>query len=167
MRNLGGGCGLPWASVFQTADRAKVEAYCKRAEIELEWQPRDRLRTWQVRDAIVRHPHTGERVWFNHAAFFHLSTLDDETRQALQAEFVEDDLPNNTYYGDGSAIESDAMDAIRDAYRHETVTFDWEMGDVLLLDNILTAHGREPYSGARRILVAMAEPIDRRVLAIG
>ncbi|NJM52790.1 MAG: TauD/TfdA family dioxygenase [Blastocatellia bacterium] len=30
-----------------------------------------------------------------------------------------------------------------------------EKGDILILDNILTAHGRMPFSGQRKIMLAM------------
>jgi alpha-ketoglutarate-dependent taurine dioxygenase len=50
------------------------------------------------------------------------------------------------------------MDEIRGAYDSETVKFDWQRGDLLLVDNMLVAHGREPFTGNRKVLVAMAEP---------
>jgi len=76
----------------------------------------------------------------------------------------EDELPTNTYYGDGEPIESDVLEELRAAYHAETVSFPWQRGDVMLLDNMLVAHGRAPYSGPRKILVGMSEPIDRRDL---
>ena len=39
--------------------------------------------------------------------------------------------------------------------RAEAVTFSRQRGDVLVLDHMLTAHGRRPFTGARRVLVAM------------
>lgn len=65
------------------------------------------------------------------------------------------ELPRNAYYGDGSPIEEDALETIRTAYANETVVFPWQTKDVLLLDNMLTAHGRRPYKGARSIVVGM------------
>jgi alpha-ketoglutarate-dependent taurine dioxygenase len=159
VRNFGGGLSLTWQSVFQTEDKSAVETYCRQAGIETEWRG-DRLRTKQVRRAVARHPATGEMLWFNHAAFFHVSTLDSSTREALLAELEESDLPNNTYYGDGSPIEPSVLEEIREAYRRETISFPWRAGDILMLDNMLVAHGRNPYSGRRKILVAMAEPFD-------
>ena len=35
--------------------------------------------------------------------------------------------------------------------------FDWCKGDTLLVDNILTGHGRMPYKGPRRIYVALLD----------
>jgi len=159
VRNFGAGLSLTWQSVFQTEDKLAVEDYCRQAGIQAEWRG-DRLRTRQTRRAVARHPATGEMIWFNHAAFFHVSTLEPSTREVLLAGLEKEDLPNNTYYGDGSPIELSVLDAIREAYRMETVSFAWQEGDILMLDNMLVAHGRNPYAGRRKILVAMAEPFD-------
>jgi alpha-ketoglutarate-dependent taurine dioxygenase len=160
VRNFGGGLGLSWEKVFQTADRASVEAYCRRAGIEYEWKDDNRLRTRQVRPAIARHPQTGELTWFNHVAFFHVSTLAPAVRDGLLAEFAPEELPNNTYYGDGTEIEPEVLDELRAAYLAESVAFAWQRGDVLAVDNMLTAHARRPYVGERKVLVGMAEPFS-------
>lgn len=158
IRNFGAGLGLDWQAVFQTGDKQEVERYCREAGIDYEWRSHDRLRIRQVRPAITRHPRTGESIWFNHAAFFHISTLDESIRKVLQAEFDEPDLPSNTYYGDGSRIEDEVMKVLRDAYQQELVSFRWMKGDVLMVDNMLAAHARAPFTGERRILVGMTEP---------
>lgn len=160
VRNFGDGFGLPWQVVFQTSDKAVVEAYCHETGIRVEWKEGDRLRTRTVRPAASKHPQTGEMVWFNHATFFHVSTLEPHVREAMTALFIEADLPTNTYYGDGSPIEPDVLEAMRECYRQETVTFAWQKGDLLILDNMLVAHGRAPYKGIRNVLVAMARPMS-------
>ena len=161
VRNFRPGFGLAWQTVFQTGDRATVEEYCRERGHRDRVAGRGRLRARAVRPAVVRHPRTGEPIWFNHAHL--LPRLDARAAgaQALLAEFAEEDLPSNTYYGDGSPIEPEVLDALREAYRAESVTFPWKRGDVLILDNMLTAHARAPYSGPRKILVGMAEPVDR------
>jgi len=159
VRNFGAGLSLTWQSVFQTEDKFAVETYCRQAGIKTEWRG-EHLRTRQVRQAVAQHPVTGEMIWFNHAAFFHVSTLEPSTRETLLAGLKEEDLPNNTYYGDGSPIEPDVIEEIREAYRKEAVSFVWQEGDILMLDNMSVAHGRNPYAGPRKILVAMAEPFD-------
>lgn len=161
VRNFGDGFGLPWQTVFQTADKEVVESQCHRKGIRAEWKDGNRLRVSAVLEAAAKHPRSGELCWFNHAAFFHVTTLDPALREVLLDEFAEDDLPTNTYYGDGSPLEPSVLDELREAYRQETVCFNWEAGDVLLLDNMLTAHGRAPYSGPRKVLVAMAEATSR------
>ncbi|HVF89346.1 MAG TPA: TauD/TfdA family dioxygenase [Blastocatellia bacterium] len=160
VRNFTEGLGLSWQTVFQTGDRALVERYCREAGIAVEWMEGGRLRTRQVRQAALRHPVTGEWVWFNHAAFFHVTTLEPGVREIVLKELAEENYPNNTFYGDGSPIEPQVLDHVREAYKAETVRFDWQEGDVLMLDNMLVAHGRAPYSGPRKILVGMAEPFS-------
>ncbi len=160
MRNYGAGLGLPWQEVFQTSEKSEVEAYCRQRAIRYEWLDGERLRTRQVRPAIRKHPKTDEKVWFNHALFFHVSSLEMATRSSLLAGLTEDDLPFNTYYGDGSPFEAATLDEIRAAYQQETVSFPWQAGDILMVDNMLAAHGREPYTGQRQVLVAMAEPFN-------
>lgn len=157
IRNYGDGFGLPWQTVFQTRDRAQVEAYCASVEIEIEWKSGDRLRTRQVGPALIRHPRTQERVWFNHATFFHVSTLPSAIGGPLQQSFSARDLPTNTFYGDGGEIEPEVLTALRDAYLSSLVKFRWQRGDVLFIDNLLCVHGREPYRAPRRILTGMAE----------
>jgi hypothetical protein len=82
----------------------------------------------------------------------------------LVRDFKEDGVPYNTYYGDGSPIEDSVIEELRRAYDSETVQFTWQKGDLLLMDNMLVAHGRNPYTGARRIIVGMGEPYTRKDL---
>lgn len=164
VRNFGEGMSLPWQTSFHTSDKREVERYCEAAAIEYEWKPNDCLRTRQVRPALARHPRTGEMVWFNHVAFWHISCLEPKVREGMLAAFELEDLPYNTYYGDGSAIEDSVVEEIREAYARETVEFLWHAGDVLMLDNMLVAHGRNPFAGERRILAAMGEPCSDRGL---
>jgi len=159
VRNYNDGLGLRWQEVFQAAVRHEVEATCRRNGITFEWKDGDRLRTTQVRPAVRWHPVTGEPVWFNHAAFFHISAYDPAVRDALLANFLVDELPYHTCYGDGEPIPESAIRVIREAYEAERVTVPWREGDVLLLDNMSVAHGRDPYVGERQVIVAMVEPV--------
>ncbi len=160
IRNYTPHFGLSWQTAFQTDDRARVETYCREAAIECEWTAHG-LRTRQRRPAVAMHPVSNEQVWFNHATFFHISSVEPELRRQLLAMYDERDLPNHTYYGDGSPIEDRVVDHLREAYLNELVSFQWETGDVVVINNMLTAHAREPYVGPRRILFAMAEPYTR------
>jgi alpha-ketoglutarate-dependent taurine dioxygenase len=165
VRNYGDGFGLPWQTVFQTTDRLAVEEHCRGNKIGVEWKDGDRLRTSATFPPVLKHPVTGEMSWFNHATFFHLSTLEPWVQEALMEEFDRpEDMPTNTFYGDGSSIEPEVLDEMRAAYGKHTVSFPWVKGDVLVLDNTLVAHGRAPYAGPRKILVGMSEPTTREEL---
>ncbi|MGD9851490.1 MAG: TauD/TfdA family dioxygenase [Nitrospirales bacterium] len=158
VRNYGTGLDLSWEEVFQTTQKSKVEAYCHQEGISFEWQGEHALRTWQICPAVATHPHTREPLWFNQAHLFHITNLPKHIREDLLDCMAEEDLPRQAYYGDGTPIEWEALDEIRSIYQEETVLFLWQKGDVLLVDNMLVAHGRSSFSGTRQIVVGMASP---------
>ena len=157
VRNYRDGLDLPWQTVFDTDARCEVEAYCRRHRISWTWVGDDGLRTEQVCDAMVRHPVTGDMLWFNQAHLFHVSNLDDATRSALLSIYAKEELPRHACFGDGSAIEPDMLACIRDVYARHAQSFPWHRTDALLIDNLAVAHGRYPFRGERHVLVAMGE----------
>lgn len=154
----GMGIGKSWQDTFFETDPAAVERHLQRVGAEFEWKDDGSLRVTEFVDPIIEHPETGERVFFSQADQWHPSNLDEETREAMLSLFEEEDLYHNCFYGDGSAIDSADLDHIRGLVEHDKVMFPWIKGDVLLVDNILTMHGRSPFTGDRRILVAMGTP---------
>jgi alpha-ketoglutarate-dependent taurine dioxygenase len=157
VRNYGEGVDLPWQEVFQTSEKSVAERICRDSGIEIAWKDDDHLTTRQVCQATTVHPATGESVWFNQAHLFHVSSLEATARELLLARFAPRDLPRNAFFGDGSEIDPALLEEIRAAYAAETVRFPWQTGDLLLLDNVLAAHGRSPYEGPRKVLAGMAE----------
>lgn len=155
VRNYGTGLDLPWQEVFQTEERREVETFCRSAGIGYEWITGAHLRTTQVCQAEIDHPVTGSPVWFNQAHLFHVSSLGEGMSGALMGVAGPDELPRNAYFGDGAAIPDDMLAAVRAAYAAEAIRFDWQSGDLLLVDNVAVAHGRMPFSGERRVVVGM------------
>ncbi|MBU0915960.1 TauD/TfdA family dioxygenase [Aquabacterium parvum] len=149
---------VPWERVFNTERRAEVEAYCRRNGIQFEWDSDGGLRTEQLCQAVEKHPVTGEMVWFNQAHLFHSSNLPAEVRDSLVELLGEDHLPRDTRFADGSPMPDALLDEVRAVLDAETVSFRWEAGDVLMLDNMLVAHARSPFKGPRKVVVAMAQP---------
>jgi len=158
VRNYGIGLDLPWQEVFQTSSKSVVEDFCRNSDMEFEWLADDQLRTRQICQVVERHPRTGEMVWFNQAHLFHVSRLPLEVREWLLLALGEANLPRNVYFADGSNIEAEVIDEISRVCEAQSVTFPWQEGDVLLLDNMLTAHGRKPFVGKRKVVVGMADP---------
>jgi alpha-ketoglutarate-dependent taurine dioxygenase len=154
-RNLNArtGFGYSWQEAFETADKKAVEEICRKTGADYEWQANDCLRLRQICPSTLVHPETAEEVWFNQAHGFHQSALDAETLAACRAAKEKPRL--NSYFGDGSPICAFVLEHIRKVLREETVPHRWQTGDILILDNILTAHGRMPFSGARKIILAM------------
>jgi alpha-ketoglutarate-dependent taurine dioxygenase len=150
--------GASVAEAFGTDDRAAVESYCRANGIEFEWQPDGGLRTRQRRSAVVRHPVTGRRCWFNQVAFLNQWTLAEEVREYLVDVYGEDGLPFNTRFGNGDPIGEDVVQIVNEVYEAHTARNPWQAGDLLLVDNIRTAHSREAYEGPRDVLVGIADP---------
>jgi alpha-ketoglutarate-dependent taurine dioxygenase len=157
-RNYNDEIGVSFAEAFGTDDRRDIEHYCRTNGIDFEWQPDGGLRTRQRRRAVVRHPQTGHRCWFNQIAFLSEWTLDFEVREFLVDVYGADGLPFNTRLGNGDPISKDAVQAINEVYQANTAREPWHPGDLMLVDNVRTAHGREPFEGRREILVAMSDP---------
>jgi len=160
IRNYNEDIGASLADAFGTDDRGAIERYCRAQRIDCEWQPNGGLRTRQRRSAVVRHPLTGRRCWFNQIAFLNEWTLDPELREYLVDVYGADGLPFNTCYGNGDPVGADVVQAINQAYEAHTVRQRWAAGDLLLVDNIRTAHAREAFAGPREIVVALADPVN-------
>jgi len=158
-RNYNEEMGSSIAESFGTDDRGAVEAYCHANAIEYEWQPDGGLRTRQRRSAIVHHPVTGQRCWFNQIAFLNEWTLDPEVHEYLVEVFGADGLPFNTHFGNGDPIGEDVVQVINEVYEANIAREPLQAGDLMLVDNIRTAHSREPFEGSREVLVGMADPV--------
>ncbi|MFW3169187.1 TauD/TfdA family dioxygenase [Geodermatophilus sp. CPCC 206100] len=151
--------GASVEDAFGTADRDAVERTCRAAGIDTEWLPDGGLRTRQRRRGVVGHPVTGARCWFNQIAFLNEWTLDPEVREYLVDVYGEEGLPFTTRFGDGGPIGADVVAEINAVYESATVREPWQAGDLLLVDNVRTAHSREPFTGPREVVVALADPV--------
>jgi alpha-ketoglutarate-dependent taurine dioxygenase len=150
------GAGKSWQETFETEDRAEVETFCRAAGMEWRWTGNG-LTTAIRRPGVLDHPATGEAVWFNQADQWHSALAGVKHQEGSQGqETPEIDPPCHATYGDGGAIDPADLTAVRRVYGDCEVLFSWRRGDLLVLDNLLAAHGRKPFEGDREILVAMA-----------
>ncbi len=160
VRRFGNGIGLPWQKVFGTESRPELEARATAAGVEVEWGDGDTMTTCSVRPAMIKHPLTGELAWFGQPAHWHPACLDDETRESLIDVLGADNLPRDCRFGDGSVIPDSIMAELVAAHESIEHSFDWIVGDVLIVDNVLSAHARDPYEGPRRLLVSMGDEYE-------
>ncbi|MDH0897561.1 MULTISPECIES: non-ribosomal peptide synthetase [unclassified Pseudomonas] len=164
VRTFTGKLDVSWQHFFKTEDRSEVEARCRAADIQWHWLADDELQIRTPCPAIITHPLTGERSFFNQVQLHHIHCLDADVREDLLALFGIERMPRHVYYGDGSPIEDEVMRMIGELYEACAVRFDWRKGDVILLDNMLAAHARDPFEGPRKIVVAMGDMIERSSL---
>ena len=161
VRNLhdGGGPGPSWQQTYESESKETVEEYCKEGNIEFEWKTDGGLKIIQKKDALLQHPANGELVWFNQVDQFHPCHLDKEIYETLMDLYGNDEasLPMYGSFGDSSPIEEDKIHEVRSTIDKITCQVKWEEGDLLMLDNVLVAHGRMPFKGDRKILVSMSE----------
>ncbi|EPJ35812.1 putative Clavaminate synthase-like protein [Streptomyces afghaniensis 772] len=158
-QNLHGGRGLgkSWQDTFETEDRDEVDAFLKEADADWSWGPGNSLMVSQVRHSTVRHPDTGTEVWFNQSDQWHPASLGDETAKALAQIMPASELPQYVTFADGSPIPDAYVLQVRDRGLENAVDVDWHEGDLLVIDNLLVGHGRRPFTGPRRVLVAMSD----------
>src|SRR5438067_4138163 len=116
IRNYNEDIGASIAEAFGADNRRAVESYCRANAIKFEWQPNGGLRTWQRRRAVVGHPRTGQRCWFNQIAFLNEWTMDQELREYLVDIYGEDGLPFNTRFGNGDPIGADVIQVVDQVY---------------------------------------------------
>lgn len=156
VRNIIPGVGMSWKEIYQVDSKEELEQILHEGDFSFDWVSEEHLRLRWNRPAFREHPVTSEQVWFNHAFFYSKHLLEDFILEVIAPE----DLPFVSYYGDGEEIEKEVIMEIKQAYEEVKIVFPWEKSDLLLLDNMLFAHGRMPFEGARRILVAMGNPIS-------
>ncbi|HZM83910.1 MAG TPA: TauD/TfdA family dioxygenase [Candidatus Limnocylindrales bacterium] len=154
----GYGLGRSWQQTFETDDRQAVESYLEVGESDWKWTSDGGLRIVSpVRPSTIKHPVTGIEGWFNQADHFHPAALGDETARELAQILPPEELPQSVTFADGSPIPDDYIFQVRDRGLLLAVDVDWREGDLMVVDNMAAGHGRRPYTGDRRVLVAMSE----------
>lgn len=165
VRNFSEGLDVSWQRFFSTEDRKVVEESCNKAGMTCEWYGKDFLRIRQKCRAVIRHPRTGEKTFFNQVQLHHIHCVDPETRASLMSIFKEEDLPRHVYFGDMTPISEAVMDHVGEVYERNAVRFQWQQGDLVALDNMLVAHARDPYVGPRKIVVALGDLVFDKDIA--
>lgn len=151
---------IPWQIVFQTEQKSEVEKYCADNGIKFDWLDDGTLRTSQICQGTAAHPVTGEKVFFNQAHLFHVSSLGEDAASALLDIFGEGKLPRHARFGNGDEISEAELAHVRAAFDRCATNIHWQRGDVALIDNMQFAHGRRPFTGPRTVLTIMLDPYE-------
>ena len=167
VRNFIEGLDVAWQDFFKTDDKAEVEKICAKEGMICEWVSDNHLRTTQITNAVCLHPRTGEKLFFNQIQLHHIAYMSEKERDSLLTLFKKEDLPRNVYYGDGSDIEPEVIAEIDRAYEENCLRAPWQQGDFLIVDNMITAHGRSVFTGPRKVVVAMGDLIEQSAVETG
>lgn len=172
-----------WEDVFGTESREKVSEELEHQELDYVWKENADLQVINKTAAVEKHPVTGDTIWFNHLMVFHWSMLYQEYYRVwrrlgglkflllsaitwLLSCFFLNVLGRNrvgmhTEFGDGSSIPNSTIVHVRDVVWKNLVFKRWEKGDILMIDNFRVSHGRQPYTGKRKIVVSWSPPMKR------
>ncbi|PWC36560.1 hypothetical protein TSO352_11955 [Azospirillum sp. TSO35-2] len=153
-----------WRDFFKTDDRAAVAVRCAAGGIDLRWLDPETPQTRTRGPAVIRHPMSGERSFFNQMQLHHPACLEPDVRADLLELAGIDRFPRNVLFGDGEPIPDATMALIGVVYEACALRFQWQTGDVVMVDNMLTAHARDPFEGPRRVVVAMGAIVERQAV---
>ena len=152
----GYGLGKSWKEAYSVETKEEVETILDRPNISYKWKENGMLQVEEIVDPILIHPETGDEAFFSQADQWHPTNLDPDILELMKEIMLVDDFFHNCRYGDDSEIAEADLDTIRDIVNKERVFFKWKKGDVLMMDNLISLHGRAPFSGERSILVTMS-----------
>ncbi|BGP20132.1 hypothetical protein JCM10213_000784 [Rhodosporidiobolus nylandii] len=134
--------------------RAKVEKEVQKHSEEWQWNEDGSLAVTHRLSIIRRDPHSGLPIVFGNLVS--MAMLVDKWN-ALEPPHLGTDgayhhLPT---YGDGTPIPTHHLKKLIATVVGLQVRVKWQKGDVLLMDNHLVQHAREPWEGDRRVLASL------------
>jgi alpha-ketoglutarate-dependent taurine dioxygenase len=150
---------------FNTRDHGEIERLCRRDDIQYQWKGESWLQTRQTRPAFRTHPVTGDRVFVATPHLWHRASWSRQLHSSLEKDLVEylmAEEPTESWmhalYGDGTPINDTVINELYEFFEREKISIPWHAGDILILDNILASHGRNSFTGDRRVFAALRQP---------
>ncbi len=147
--------GRSWRGTLSVTSRAEAEAKLAQLGYTWIWQDQDCLDATTPRlPAVLKleggksekaGPTKGVRRAFFNQLVATRSWKDDRN-----------DPEHAVRLGNGDSIPLDLRDAVAEETERLDLDLNWQKGDVAILDNHLVMHGRRPFEGRRRVLVAFS-----------
>ncbi|MET0274331.1 MAG: TauD/TfdA family dioxygenase [Phenylobacterium sp.] len=146
-----------WTDVLQVETKEQAEAACAAVGCDAVWEDDGSLSLHYRSPGFVKHSVTGEEVWFAQVQGMHFNEARLGPNYAkLNAAFPKGrPRPIEILYGDGGDIPAEIVEPLYPILDALAVNLPYEHGDFMLLDNIYTAHGRQPYTGDRNVQVGL------------
>ncbi len=149
--------GQDWKSVYPGFAKQGLTEYLQQQNIVVDWEG-DALTTHCRLPGLLDHPTTGDELWFNALYSSNSYVVPSVVREYLVREFGEGNLPTDTFYGNGDHLTFEDFSQIKNAYDSNKFSFSWQPADLLWVDNLRYAHGRDSYTGDREMLVIQGNP---------
>jgi len=160
IRNFREHVDVSWRAFFGVATEEELTATCARQSIGLDWLPDGTVRT-SFRTAAA-YTADGRPSFANQVLLHHNAALPARTRAALHGLYGPPEaFPRHVQLGNGEEIPAAVIELIAAAYDAVAIRTAWRNGDILILDNRVTAHSRDPFQGERQVRVALG-PFHQR-----
>ena len=138
------GIGRSWQSTLRAQSREQAEERLTALGYSWQWLDGDCLRATTPVLPAVRDLPDDRRAFFNQliAAYHGWKDTRNDPSKAIT-------------FGDGTPLDAESVADV--ARLAEELTFDlrWERGDVALVDNFVTMHGRRTFEGTRKVLASL------------
>lgn len=134
--------GRSWRSTLAVDDAAEAEAKLAELGYGFRWLAGEDLAVTSPRLPGVRTLSDGRRAFFNQLV---------ATRSWQDAR---NDPERALRLGDGRPVSLALRDEVAELTESLAIDLPWRRGDLAVLDNHRVQHGRRPFEGSRRVLVA-------------
>lgn len=147
--DLNSGMGRSWQSTFRANSRAEVEQRLRQLGYSWQWQEDGCLRATTPVLPAVRSIADGRQTFFNQliAAYRGWQDTRNDPSKAIT-------------FGDGTPLDAEAVGIAAKIADELTFNIPWQQGDVCLLDNFIVMHGRQTFSGTRKVLASLVAISD-------
>lgn len=142
--DLSSGMGRSWQSTLRASTRAQAEQRLQALGYSWTWLEDGCLRATTPVLPAVRKLADGRTSFFNQLIAAFQGWKDERNDPAKAITF-----------GDGTPLDREAVNVA--TRLGEELSFDvpWQRGDVALVDNYVTMHGRRAFTGARKVLASL------------
>ncbi len=155
---------------FETTDPARIEKACDELGIDCEWLDGKFLKATTELPAVLNHPVTG-RACLN-AQFINDFVLIEGIRRIrdryslpvrmlfewyIRKQFKKPTVHYRSMPAEGPDFTPEEQETIANTIYDCSTIFRWQQDDMLVIDNIRTAHGRLNVKGERSILTCLGD----------
>lgn len=147
-----------WQYWFETNDRDQVEARLRYQDAEFEWHDDGSLTFWTRAPGTTVHPVTGDLLCHNqlNTQVLNAVTIGAERAAMLDKAYgASTPRPYGVRFANGEKLQDEEFMDFHTTIEKRKIAFPWRAGDVMLVENKLTAHGRHPFTGKRDVQVMM------------